>query len=147
MYKGTYFDQREYKDVAIKCLQKVSISNDKEFKRETSALSCLRHDNIIRFYGICEINPKEWSIVMELANLGSLLECYQDLTPSQASKVCLDLFQGLQFMHNRGYIHRDMKLENILLVGDNLNAFMAKIAVYLLPPFLMIFGNNATQKI
>ena len=65
---------------------------------------------------------------MEFANLGALKEHVQDLTPLQASKACLDMYHGLQYLHRKGYIHRDMKLENILLVGDLNSGFTAKIA-------------------
>ena len=98
----------------------------KDFKQEVSTLSCLNHLNIIRFYGICETS--EWGIVMEFANLGTLKNHIQDLTRSQASKACLDMFQGLRYLHSKEYIHRDMKLENILLVGDLNSGFIAKIA-------------------
>ena len=130
VYKGTYYDQGEHKTVAIKVLKKVDILNDKEFHRETSAMSCLNHENIIRFYGHCEINPaaSEWSIIMEFANLGTLKDHLQDLIPPQASKACLDMYHGLQYLHKKDYVHRDMKLENILLVGDLNSGFMAKIA-------------------
>ena len=129
VYKGTYYDQGEHKIVAIKVLKKVDILNDEEFHRETSAMSCLNHENIIRFYGHCEINPaaSEWSIIMEFANLGTLKDHFQDLIPPQASKACLDMYHGLQYLHNKDYVHRDMKLENILLVGDLNRDFMAKI--------------------
>ena len=102
----------------------------KGFQQEVSTLSCLKHLNIIRFYGICEINPKtsECGIVMEFANLGTLKNHIQDLTRLQASKACLDMFQGLRYLHSKEYIHRDMKLENILLVGDLNSGFIAKIA-------------------
>ena len=132
VYKGTYNDQGEHKRVAIKVLKTVDISNDKEFQRETSALSCLNHHNIIRFYGICEINlePSKWSIVMEFANLGTLFDHFQNdnLTPSHASKACLDMYHGLQYLHSKDYVHRDMKMENILLVGNLERGFRAKIA-------------------
>ena len=106
--KVLYYDQGEHKTVAIKVLKKVDILNDKEFHRETSAMSCLNHENIIRFYGHCEINPaaSEWSIIMEFANLGTLKDHFQYLTPPQASKACLDMYHGLQYLHNKDYVHR-----------------------------------------
>ena len=111
-------------------IKDISEEEAKVFKREVSALSCLNHPKIIRFYGICETNPRtsEWGIVMELSKLGTLKKHIHDLTQSQASKACLDMFQGLQYLHTKGYIHRDMKLENILLVGDFNSGFIAKIA-------------------
>ena len=130
VYRGTYLDQGKHKDVAIKVLKSVDISMTKGFQQEVSTLSCLKHLNIIRFYGICETNPRtsECGIVMEFANLGTLKNHIQDLTRLQASKACLDMFQGLQYLHSKEYIHRDMKLENILLVGDLHRDFTAKIA-------------------
>ena len=131
VYKGTYKVQGELKEVAIK-IYKRKDSNEKDFKRETSALIFTNHDNIIRFYGIWEIDAEtsEWSIVMEYANLGNLDEHIKNLTFSQASKVCLDMYHGLQFMHRMGYIHRDLKPANILLFGDLkiLNSVRAKLA-------------------
>ena len=129
VYKGTYKVQGELKEVAIK-IYKRKDSNEKDFKRETSALSFINHENIIRFYGIWEIRNSEWSIVMEYANLGNLDEHLKKLAFSQASKVCLDMYHGLQFMHRMGYIHRDLKPANILLFGDLkiLNSVRAKLA-------------------
>ena len=34
---------------------------------------------------------------------------------------CLDVSRGLEYIHEKGYTHRDMKMENILVSGPQTN--------------------------
>ena len=40
-------------------------------------------------------------------------------TEKQAWHIFLNMIKGLNFLHLKGVIHRDIKLENILLSNDN----------------------------
>uniref|UniRef100_A0AAY3ZSZ2 Protein kinase domain-containing protein n=1 Tax=Denticeps clupeoides TaxID=299321 RepID=A0AAY3ZSZ2_9TELE len=57
-------------------------------------------------------------VFMELCGGGSLFGlCYKTgpLTEQEIAYVTKECLQGLHYMHVRGYMHRDFKLENILL--------------------------------
>ncbi|XP_068105991.1 protein kinase C delta type-like [Hyperolius riggenbachi] len=59
--------------------------------------------------------------VMELARGGTLkklIECPQQLRTKEVRFIAAELICGLQFLHAKGIIHRDVKPANILLTGD-----------------------------
>jgi p21-activated kinase 1 len=66
---------------------------------------------------------------MEYAPKGSLLDYYKSTKMTQSEiktlfkKVCL----GVKHMHIKGYSHRDLKLENILIFEEN-NKIYPKIS-------------------
>lgn len=41
-------------------------------------------------------------------------EAYQQAMVSMAS-MCLQVCSGVKYLHEKGYVHRDLKLENILV--------------------------------
>ncbi|XP_063794582.1 protein kinase C delta type-like [Pseudophryne corroboree] len=58
--------------------------------------------------------------VMELADGGNLFHFYDEnfLELTTITFIAAELVCGLQFMHSRGIIHRDLKLGNVLLTSD-----------------------------
>ena len=66
------------------------ISDFDKLNEETSLLSTLAHENIIRFYGICEIQQDAYytlGIAMAWANLGGLDTCFKTLSEFQKATV------------------------------------------------------------
>nr|GEV84425.1 cyclin-dependent kinase F-4-like [Tanacetum cinerariifolium] len=53
-------------------------------------------------------------------NLSQLMEQQQDeqLSETKTREMCFQLFQGLAHMHGKGYFHRDLKPDNILVNQD-----------------------------
>ncbi|XP_057661328.1 mitogen-activated protein kinase kinase kinase kinase 5 isoform X5 [Diorhabda carinulata] len=82
---------------------------------------CL-HPNIIAYYGSYLRRDKLW-ICMEYCGGGSLQDIYHitgPLAENQIAYMCRETLLGLQYLHNKGKMHRDIKGANILLTecGD-----------------------------
>ena len=114
--------------VAIKSIQKSSIekNSDKQFRRELQNLYNLKHPNIIRILDF--INSKTTNyIVLEYCNGGNLHEYLKrymiknkvPLNEFFIQKILKQIAPALEFMHSKNVIHRDIKLENILLNFNN----------------------------
>lgn len=124
LYRGTYNGD----DVAIKILERPENDPEKaqlmgqQFQQEVMMLATLKHANIVRFIGACR-RSMVWCIVTEYAKGGSLR---QFLTKRQnravplklAVKQALDVATGMAYVHGLGYIHRDLKSDNLLISAD-----------------------------
>ncbi|MBA0603969.1 hypothetical protein Godav_016664 [Gossypium davidsonii] len=124
LYRGTYNGE----DVAIKILERPENSPEKaqvmeqQFQQELMMLATLKHPNIVRFIGACR-KPMVWCIVTEYAKGGSVR---QFLTRRQnravplklAVKQALDVARGMAYVHGLGFIHRDLKSDNLLIAAD-----------------------------
>lgn len=115
-------DSRE-QQVAIKLLSP-SISNDPKFKarftREVRILSDLSHPNIVPIYQYGEEKGFPY-IVMPYSRMGTLQDRLEmgPLTPREGARIISDVANALQFAHDHGIVHRDVKPSNILLDEDN----------------------------
>jgi len=84
------------------------------FSQEMRYQTTCIHKNIVP---ICIVHQGASPFfVMDLADsdLSSLIQ-NNKLSKDEKIKVIFDVMAGLEFLHNRGLIHRDMKPENILL--------------------------------
>eukprot|EP00899_Mesostigma_viride_P002927 jgi/Mesvir1/12635/Mv02191-RA.1 len=88
-----------------------------EFRREVSSHMRLHHPNVVRLYGAC-VAPPRLCMVQELAELGSLHSVLKDksieLSWLQRASIARDMAVGLQFLHARRMLHRDIKSLNML---------------------------------
>ncbi|GEM_PF-5303103 len=56
---------------------------------------------------------------MDVGNLKHYINTFGVLSEDQALKIIFQVGKGLEFLHSRGYIHGDVKPENIMLVGKS----------------------------
>ncbi|XP_038142207.1 NUAK family SNF1-like kinase 1 [Cyprinodon tularosa] len=133
--KGTYgkvkkaVERSSMKTVAIKSIRKERIIDDLDrihIQREIEITSSLRHSNIIRFHEVFESRDKI-VIVMEYASRGELYDYIQErkrLPETEARSIFRQIASAVHYCHKNGVVHRDLKLENILL-DEDLNVKLA----------------------
>lgn len=106
--------------VAIKLIQKEKITDDLDrvhLQREIEIMSSLKHPNIIQIYEVFE-NKDKIIIVMEYASVGELYDYVNDrlrITENEARSFFRQIVSAVHYCHKNGVVHRDLKLENILL--------------------------------
>ncbi|GAM24730.1 hypothetical protein SAMD00019534_079050 [Acytostelium subglobosum LB1] len=112
--------------VAVKIIFRSLLHKEKngEFEKETLILKCLRHPNVVLFMGTCLLKGN-LAIITEYLNSGSLrhvLDAKKEIGWNTKVKMCLDIAQGMNYLHtyNPKIIHRDLKSVN-LLVDNNYN--------------------------
>ena len=113
------------KMVAIKSISKKYLTDEtskKKVMQEFSILKLMRHSSIIRLYETFE-SKKHILFIIELCAGGDLLNYVRKrrkLKETIAKSVFQQLIDGLIYCHSKGILHRDIKLDNVLLnaVGD-----------------------------
>ena len=111
--------------VAIKIFDKGKIKNEKEveyIEREISILKKLNHYNTIKLYNIIQ-NENFIFLIQEYVPNGELLHFLENpenmnLTENHICKIYQQIISGIEYLHDIGIAHRDLKLENILLNRD-----------------------------
>lgn len=120
-------DEQLDRAVAVKIMMPQFVADtaaEARFRFEAQAAASLTHPNLNAVYdwGVEEIEgAKVPYLVLEHLSGGSvrdMLDRGRLLTPSQALVVGLDACRGLDFMHRRGVIHRDLSPAN-LAFGDD----------------------------
>jgi serine/threonine-protein kinase len=93
------------------------------FRVEARALGKLQHPNIVQVsdYGIDSRNGDVPYLVMEYLE-GLTLDCYlkqqEFLQISQVLPIAESIAGAIDYAHGCGVLHRDLKLQNIFLIGD-----------------------------
>ena len=110
---------------AIKIL-KASLATDPQFvsrfRREARAVNRLRHPNIIAVYDFGQLADKRFYLSMEYANGVSVyqaLKATDRFEVPRALHVLGQLSYAVHHAHSRGVVHRDLKPDNLILVGDD----------------------------
>ena len=115
-------------DVAVKVMSPVMAQDSqftKRFQREAEVVMRLKHPHIVPVVDYGQDAGYAY-LVMPLLEVGSLADKLREgpLTPSEGGIFVEQLSGALQFAHEEGVIHRDVKPSNVLL-DDKGNALLA----------------------
>jgi tRNA A-37 threonylcarbamoyl transferase component Bud32 len=115
------FDQTLKRDVALKVIRRTAFSVElwdhllKRFEREAIALAGLDDDHIVRLFDYGEYEGSPY-LVMQYVPGGTLRERLGRVYPyREAAEMLLPLARALEYAHENGIIHRDVKPANILI--------------------------------
>ncbi|XP_077337422.1 NUAK family SNF1-like kinase 2 isoform X2 [Lithobates pipiens] len=158
--KGTYGTvkrarDKQGKEVAIKSIRKDRIKDEQDMlhiRRETEIMTSLCHPHIISIYEVFE-NSSKIVIVMEYASQGDLYDYIserQRLGDQEARRFFRQIVSAVQYCHANGIVHRDLKLENILL-DENKNvkvdSWSLGVLLYILVHGCMPFDGQDYKKL
>ncbi|CAK8681872.1 unnamed protein product [Clavelina lepadiformis] len=110
------------KDYAIKILHLPSAEQSNQICKEAKTMKSLQHKNIVRYINSWSEHCNELFstvyIQMEFCSKGTLRQAikddlWKDLT--KKLKFCIDILEGLVYLHKEKLIHRDLKPENIFV--------------------------------
>jgi len=106
---------------AMKLCERKKISElqaKKSLKLEVDVLKMVNgHPNVIQLFEVLETSTHQ-VLVMEYATGGDLFRLIRQrrrLTEDCAQELFRQLVDGMQYLHGLGVVHRDMKLQNLLL--------------------------------
>ncbi|KAL4078032.1 Pkinase-domain-containing protein [Scleroderma citrinum] len=107
-------------EVAVKLIRRGSVDSSlrmSKVEREIEVLRTLKHPNIVRLYDVIETD-KYIGIILEYASGGELFDhilAHRYLKEKDAAKLFSQLISGVWYIHQKKIVHRDLKLENLLL--------------------------------
>lgn len=110
-------------EVAIKKMDRAPLARDasalNSFQREVDMFSRLHHPNIIRLLGV-QMEPACHLLIMEVAEC-ELAEELQagPMAEAECRFYFRQIVRAVGYCHTQGICHRDLKLENVLLMPDN----------------------------
>eukprot|EP01117_Protostelium_nocturnum_P008211 TRINITY_DN292_c0_g3_i1.p1 TRINITY_DN292_c0_g3~~TRINITY_DN292_c0_g3_i1.p1 ORF type:complete len:332 (-),score=94.76 TRINITY_DN292_c0_g3_i1:38-1033(-) len=110
--------------VALKLIDHKLLSNTKikeKFREEISVIKDLSHPNIVKLLKVIESPENEFTcLVFEYVSGGDLLDYVMNqkegkLDELKSAKLFSQIVSSVQYLHDKGIAHRDLKLENIMV--------------------------------
>lgn len=106
--------------VAVKLCQFDSDASDEstDILNEIDCFSALLHPNIVKYYG-CGRDTQQIAIFMEFLPGGSMAQYIKHsggfLGELEVQRFAVQILSGLDYLHQEGLVHRDIKGSNLLL--------------------------------
>ncbi|KAK8802086.1 hypothetical protein WA158_006481 [Blastocystis sp. Blastoise] len=111
IYQGHYVCVKEYTNLIQK-------RNDSFFK-EAGITKHFNDYNVIKVIGICKTSNKKVRLISEYADGGTVADFIQHNPLNESQKIYFftQIIRPISMLHKENFIHRDIKLENILVVN------------------------------
>jgi len=128
------FSKQTNHEVAIKRIKKKKIDrvNRALLENEIRILREIKHHSVVGLLDVYESN-RYICLVMELCSGGDIfdwLDKEEHLDEVRACGIITQIAAAVDYLHSRGVVHRDLKLENILIVkqDESIKPIRVKIA-------------------
>lgn len=108
---------------ACKVVRKSAMNDAQSMSTEIEIMKRIRHKNVVSMYELYETPRCLW-IILELVDGGDLfhhLAENAEYSEASASRHMREMLSGVHYLHSLGVVHRDLKLDNILLSGKGKN--------------------------
>jgi len=128
----TYLAHWSGQEVAVK-VACVTDSGLESWLTEVETLRQLHHPNVIRLLGtIYNTSPQAYGLVLEFCDSGDLSNALSDWTPPNFFfRVSIDVANGVNYLHKRLLLHRDIKVKAcFLLLAFFLDTCIVSIVVF-----------------
>ena len=145
VYKA--LDQRTNEVIALKLLYPYLLTDNEavqRFQREAKIIQSLNHPHIVALREFGEINGYFYLAMRYMAG-GSLIKYFKSGLPfdlNQSLKILKQLASALDYAHARNVIHRDLKLENVLM-DENGDSALSEYVCASRICFATLFGSRA----
>ena len=111
--------------LAIKHVKMEDDEGKRGIQREYEVLKYLNHPNIVRCYGIHNNDETSTvSLIMEGSAYGSIEKLAKNksagLTVKLRKKLIWEVYTAMKYMHSLGIVHRDIKMENLIIMSDGM---------------------------
>ncbi|KAI8892681.1 kinase-like domain-containing protein [Globomyces pollinis-pini] len=119
---GTVYKAIHLRTQKLCAIKQISAESDlDETIREINIMTGFASEFIVQFYGSYLTDTALW-IVMELCQAGSVSTvmtlCDTCMSEEMIAEICEKVLHGLDYLHERRKIHRDIKAANILLTNN-----------------------------
>jgi len=99
-----------------------NINFKKKFDREFTLLHQLEHEHIVHYVGYTILQDSEFpALLMEQldTDLHAYLNSERTIPLGEKAQILLGVGKGLQYLHGKGVLHRDLTAHNVLLRVSN----------------------------
>jgi len=92
----------------------------KRFISEAKILTKFEHPNLVKVFNVFEMNNTAYMVMnYEVGkSLQQILKSRKTLNETELMKMIIPLLSGLETMHEKGFVHRDIKPGNIFIRRD-----------------------------
>lgn len=113
------------------CLDQLNEGGIKQVQEEVATLMELDHPNIVKLDGVYHID-NEIHLVQELCSGGDLFDRLdkqpeEHYSEAECIRLIKQILSAVRYIHSKGIVHRDLKLENFLFQNESLDSELKMI--------------------